>query len=984
MRFVFLFLITMLFVLPAYAQAPFCQIGRDSAPVIDGVFDEPQWQECAHVFPFSENMGTGMAAAQTDVRVFYDAKALYFAFTCEEPFVEKMVAIRTQRDIDVWQDDCVELSFQIPGDITLYHILINSNGLTSDSKFGNNGWDPALVIATFKNKEAQKWGVELSIPWNEFERAPLPEEAWLVNFTRQRKVEIERSAWSPTFGTFTNVSRYGQIRFSEKPVIQKRLDLNPFVPGINHARVQLQLPTDAPAQLSGDCSDGLEISNGDSNPVDLIFPIGLCPKDVVLSAENSDGLLWRTYFPYDPGFKPALANCEQVLGSLRDAPQNMPSQSPLRKVLQTKIDRTDQAARALTKAINKSLVNDVPIQLSEFKELNQSVAENTSILEKMQWTIWTKNNWHDLRRNEVPDSFSDVKELTLFSCVNEWEHTNVIVSNFKNRPLRLHVKTTDFTYISDMDSIVMGGFKPQFFIADWQDLARGQTVADALVPLNNAGRFDVPVGECRQIWMSLPARDLPPGNYFCDVTVRQTGSHAVRGVMPYKSVRLSLNVAPLRITTSPDFAVFQWDYAADEAYVNDLYEHKVNHFLVTTAIPHPEFDKDGRALTEIDYTAYDRLLRLKLKYARKAGGRLLFAYGMLESFQNLIGKKYGFAYRSAEWDRAFRTTYQSWLDHLFSFGIGYDDFCLQVWDEALEEEIDHTVEGCELMREIDPKVKLVMDGTQKYHEIKRLDPYIDVWIPSLELLQNHKDRVNIRKIYKQVNEPVYCYTCSIHMKGLPIYDYFRLKPWKAADLGMDGVFYWAYNSWRGDPWNDFDGPQSGGTFYADCGAIYNGINGPVTSKRWEAWREGLEDWQIIRLTQQLAGSDKSILSIIENRVTQVAGEIHNIGGATKAHQDFIVQAEKLAAENSLELKQPSTKMDGRNVSIRFKTNRPASAKLYLRWQGESTWEEIPLSKNSTHSFTQICPPNAQPEWMVVAWDENGCVATHKEVVGNRN
>ncbi len=64
MRFVFLFLITMLFVLPAYAQAPFCQIGRDNAPVIDGVFDEPQWQECAHIFPFSENMGTGMAAAQ--------------------------------------------------------------------------------------------------------------------------------------------------------------------------------------------------------------------------------------------------------------------------------------------------------------------------------------------------------------------------------------------------------------------------------------------------------------------------------------------------------------------------------------------------------------------------------------------------------------------------------------------------------------------------------------------------------------------------------------------------------------------------------------------------------------------------------------------------------------------------------------------------------------------------------------------------------
>ena len=103
-------------------------------------------------------------------------------------------------------------------------------------------------------------------------------------------------------------------------------------------------------------------------------------------------------------------------------------------------------------------------------------------------------------------------------------------------------------------------------------------------------------------------------------------------------------------------------------------------------------------------------------------------------------------------------------------------------------------------------------------------------------------------LYKSTGKPVWTYTCSINMKSLDPLDYYRLKPWRAWKLGLNGVCYWAYNSWRGDPWNDFDGE------IGDCGAVYNGPLGPVTSRRWEAWREGLEDYLYLHLLKSAAAA----------------------------------------------------------------------------------------------------------------------------------
>ncbi|MBN2310438.1 MAG: carbohydrate binding domain-containing protein, partial [Candidatus Hydrogenedentes bacterium] len=371
--------------------------------------------------------------------------------------------------------------------------------------------------------------------------------------------------------------------------------------------------------------------------------------------------------------------------------------------------------------------------------------------------------------------------------------------------------------------VTFPGTAPELAVADWQELRGDLIVADPLIPLNIAGRLDVPPGESRQIWITLPARNLPPGRYESELRIQPLATAALQGAPRPKAVAIRLEMPPLRLPTHADFAVYNWDYALSsgyklgERYLDDLVAHKVNFFLVQSSMPRPDFDDEGNPVGDIDYAARDAQLRPKLRYAREVGGQIMFSYGVIRSFKASIEHAgYPFEFMDEKWQRAFRYTFTHWVAHLKALGLDYADYAVQVWDEATGDRVAPSIEGARFIREIDPNVRLMMDGAQSVDEVKQFAPYIDVWVPVFSSLRSPYRGPELLELYRSLGTPVYAYTCSVFMKRLSPYTYHRLKPWDAAQLGLDGVFYWDYNSWRGDPWNDFDGPM------ADCGAVYNG------------------------------------------------------------------------------------------------------------------------------------------------------------------
>lgn len=1106
---------------PLLADVPMVQVGRGPAPEIDGALDEATWKAAAQLLPFLKIDREGLADTRTRALACYDDNSLYVGFHCDEPAIQRLVAHNKTRDSALWHDDCVEVLVDLPDGSGYAHVIVNTLGVTYEAKNHERSWNPKIRAAV--QKAEGSWSAELAIPWKALGGRPKAGETWRMNFCRERKAQEELSSWSPARGRFLAPATFGRVTFVDKAIRMESFDPGAQLPGANRATLQLTAPGDAPIEVRVQGAKPVRIESGAVKPIEVVYALGLSGKDLVFSAYRGDRPLWKAVIPTRIEPAPRLGALQELIEGVGGLIASLPKDHALAGSLREAVGEAEEVATEFREAVDASLRAGKPLDMKRYRSMNQRAAAKVTRLSMLRWPVWTKNNWADLARDELPDGVEDLAQLEVRSLVNEYESANVIVSNLSKEALRLRVTVPGLTWLPPLDAsarnaasngdfercsrkgrppdgwrrttgsrqgwevvddpqrgkvlvirpgeldaltirqevdlkpgvtyvlsywarsenatpsvrvgVINAGWtrsqftrpvsgmsgwhritrrisprestlhqiviwsragggtvwiddirllegddpvvefpdaRPELSVADWQELRIGSVVADPLIPLNPAGRLDVPPGESRQIWLTLPARDLPPGRYETNLQLRPLATRAHNGSPPAKSVRLQVEVDPLRVETYPDFAVYNWDYARNEAYVRDLAAHKVTFFLVSTHMPKPDFDEQGNAIGEIDYSAYDRLLRLKMRYARETGGQLLFAYGIIRGFWRYANGRKGWDFLSEPWVRAFRHTYTKWLEHLKALGLDYDDFCVQIWDEATGENVDYVVEGGKLLRKIDPKVRFVMDGAQSVEEVRRMDPYIDVWVPHLHTLKRPKVGAKLLDVYRSLGEPVYTYTCSTNMKSLSPYTYHRLKPWEAANLRLDGVFYWDYNSWRGDPWNDFDGP------IADCGTVYDGAEGPITSRRWEASREGIEDWQILRLLEDLAAGDearsRAARRLRDETIRKVLTNKDDRDLADASRITLIDAALALAKNDPLNIGDAKCEQVGRRLTVDFQTNRPATGLLLFRPKGAQRWDRSSVTQGA-HTVRTTLPPMVGADWILLLWDELGRVAT---------
>ena len=139
--------------------------------------------------------------------------------------------------------------------------------------------------------------------------------------------------------------------------------------------------------------------------------------------------------------------------------------------------------------------------------------------------------------------------------------------------------------------------------------------------------------------------------------------------------------------------------------------------------------------------------------------------------------------------------------------------------------------------------------------IRKLAPYIDIWVPLTSQLypQTEKAKKRLASFRKDKGAKVWAYDCATWMNVQSLMDYYRLKAWKAWDLGLDGIAYCTYYSPNGDPWDTLDRPDT-----LDEGMVYEGARNDilVAGKHWEAFRDGVEDYCYLHLLKQRIATAK--------------------------------------------------------------------------------------------------------------------------------
>ncbi|MEO0607671.1 MAG: carbohydrate binding family 9 domain-containing protein, partial [Pseudomonadota bacterium] len=176
------------------------RIDKADAPKIDGVLDDPIWEQVATLSEFYQVQPTIEApAVETLVYLAYSEDALYVGIHAFDDEPENIRASIMQRDGDVWRDDMVRFYID-PFDTGLsgFGFDVNSLGARLDRLIQPNRrpideWD--IIWGSAGQRTEDGWTAEFSIPFRSINFDP-EAEAWGLLITRERSHKNQQIRWA--------------------------------------------------------------------------------------------------------------------------------------------------------------------------------------------------------------------------------------------------------------------------------------------------------------------------------------------------------------------------------------------------------------------------------------------------------------------------------------------------------------------------------------------------------------------------------------------------------------------------------------------------------------------------------------------------------------------------------------------------------------------------------------------------------------------
>lgn len=427
------------------------------------------------------------------------------------------------------------------------------------------------------------------------------------------------------------------------------------------------------------------------------------------------------------------------------------------------------------------------------------------------YTVWTQHPEANVAPADRPDDIMGIGGLTLTAARNEYESANFIVTNWRDTALTLRLRVGELT---------RGAGGPRLSGQRFQSLHAlpipafdGRWLSDPL-PRSTSGVFSVPAGESRQAWLRLHTRGVEPGTYTGELALSPVDSSDRRLL---RSLRFTVTIHPFRLPEEHPLLLFMNEYDVNvPGCREDLAAHCINLFQVCK-IPGP-----GDAP---DFTVHDAEVRRELEYA----SGIHFEHWWFRQSQE---------WKTPSGRRRWQRWAKTWATHLWDdLGLKPEQVWLHIFDEQHGAAVDDYVAARQLLEEVVPDVRdtVTVGSSTTFEEVRRMDPYVDLWSPFLGRLDNAEEVA----FYQQTGKPVVPYVCAENKKVFDPYAYFRLFPWKIWQWGFHGCWIWTYlrgNAWNGREW--------------DGGVVYPGQGEIVTSRRWEAFRDGLEDYLYLYLLRQ--------------------------------------------------------------------------------------------------------------------------------------
>ena len=219
-----------------FAHLPAIHAVRLTSPItIDGVLDEPVWQQAEPVTNFTQrdpNQGA-TPSQKTEVRIAYDDKAFYIGARMWDASPDSIIARLARRDVWVSSDRFAIFVDPFHDRRNGYYFEINAAGTLYDGTLYNCDWDESSWDGVWQGRskiDKQGWSAEVRIPFSQLRFRKEERYLWGINFRREipRGNEADWVVFVPK-NESGFVSRFPSLTGIEKVTPGHYLELLPYV-----------------------------------------------------------------------------------------------------------------------------------------------------------------------------------------------------------------------------------------------------------------------------------------------------------------------------------------------------------------------------------------------------------------------------------------------------------------------------------------------------------------------------------------------------------------------------------------------------------------------------------------------------------------------------------------------------------------------------------------------------------------------------------
>jgi hypothetical protein len=174
---------------------------------------------------------------------------------------------------------------------------------------------------------------------------------------------------------------------------------------------------------------------------------------------------------------------------------------------------------------------------------------------------------------------------------------------------------------------------------------------------------------------------------------------------------------------------------------------------------------------------------------------------------------------------------------------------------------------------------------------RALEGYVDIWVPHSDCFE--PEYLESRR---RAGDEIWEYVCISAQKpyanmwgvDFPGSDP-RVVFWQCYAEEITGFLYWATNYWEKDPWQD---PLTYPGGNGDGSLLYPGPDGPIDSLRWETVRDGIEDYDYLRLLEGLAQQTT------DPGAQRRARELLDVSPVTRSFTDYTTSPETIETQRA--------------------------------------------------------------------------------------